>query len=120
MFNNDIYQQIENIQKIILNICLKNTHTIICGNDILSKTSRLFYVKTIQSDVKEIQSNIITLNEQIPYLNINIIKINKVISNLKIKTKQVPKLIPNIKITIQKNYIQEILSLLKLYNYYHD
>ena len=104
-----IYPPIENIQRIILNTCLKNIQYLICGNDILSKTSRIFYVKITYLNKKEIISNINILNKQIPYVKITLLKINK--------SKYPPTFIPNIKISIQENNIPKIITILKLYNY---
>lgn len=104
------YQSIENIQRIILNTCLKNTPYLICGKDIPSKTSRIFYVKITHLNKKRIISNINILNKQIPYIQITLLKINKI--------KYPPTFIPGIKISIQENNIPEILTILKLYNYY--
>lgn len=103
------YPPIENIQRIILNTCLKNIQYLICGNDILSKTSRIFYVKITHLNKKEIISNINILNKQIPYIQITLLKINKI--------NYPPTSIPNIKISIQENNIPNILTILKLYNY---
>ena len=103
------YPPIENIQRIILNTCLKNIQYLICSNDILSKTSRIFYVKITHLNKKEILSNINILNKQIPYIQITLLKINKI--------KYPPTFIPNIKISIQENNIPKILTILKLYNY---
>lgn len=97
------------------------TRAYLCGMDErFNGFTTTYYIKTHSSYLQDIKENIKKIQKDLPNISIQITKIIKEDSKLKIKTTQLPFYILSVKINTPKEYLEETLALLKLYQYPHD